>query len=976
MRTPVRHILLVLLGFITPVLWMMPLSADAKSAGSDTYSFEFRGEPLQQVLETIARATETDMMYDPKMIEDEVIFRRIREKPMPDLLSEVLTDTPFDYIVLSSGTTVIVRKVSDDPAYGSFAGKVRDSRTGQPLHGATVLLADVSGGTSTNRNGNFTLNRLMSGSYRIVISYVGYEPVEKVVEIEPDKHIETEVALDPRAFTFTPVVVRAHRPNLAGIGSRPSVSSLNNWEIAGGRRDAIRNLSLFPGLQYGLPMQDIHLQGGRQGEHRIRLDGIPVYNPYNFGHFYSAFSPVALGEVQLHKAGFGAGQGSMISGIIDFQHDLPSDGSNRAMFLGDPLNVNVRGDISRPTGSSSPMSVTGSVRSNFWDLYREPVMDRTLKDWDYVDPVLANHFLGHDNDFLEYRSLKQESDIRYFDGHFAFRYEPDPYNTIGASLYYGKNTIRSSHLGESTLESVQDNFLFTRDQYEWKNVVGQLSWETTPGPRTSLSTQLGLSTNRMKHHYRMESRNVPDLEQSTYLSADGLFVHMESGGTPGLPIHDGDNRIDHGLVQSELTYSISPEFRLDTGLEFNLVSSSVDFTEFFYLPASSEENSAFGSLYLNLNRNFGSYWQMTAGSRFTRTDNHPDVFIEPRYSLQYERIDSRIGYWSGRLSGGIYRQFIHQYEITNVGPTSMVPSFTIWSHASISEPPRAYHISGSWITKPEEHTSLKLEAYYKWEPTSYMGSAQRLATGDAYDRQSAEAFSESTRLNARGASIRLHRQFNDPQLKLMLGYDYSRSELEMSQFGRTLPASWNEPHRIQARSIMQLFGPVSLIANWKSIYGRTWGFRQAYYDYLYVKGERRIGDYSFATPEKDRMSPFHQLDLSLLYRPSLGFAEIDFRIDLINVLNRRNTIDWSLKPVGREDDSQPPMPEQVIIKEHYIPAALESKTPNLLKKNGDLHLTNTSPNSDSESEQGAMQYEIRKRTMPGFYPTFRIEVKF
>ncbi|MFO8028575.1 MAG: hypothetical protein R6U28_01825, partial [Cyclonatronaceae bacterium] len=81
------------------------------------WSFEFRGEPLKQVLETVARVTETDMLYDPDMLEDVVIFQRIHEQPMPRLLSVLLPDTPFDYIVLSSGSVVIVRKVADEPAF-------------------------------------------------------------------------------------------------------------------------------------------------------------------------------------------------------------------------------------------------------------------------------------------------------------------------------------------------------------------------------------------------------------------------------------------------------------------------------------------------------------------------------------------------------------------------------------------------------------------------------------------------------------------------------------------------------------------------------------------------------------------------------------------------------------------------------------------------------------------------------------------
>ena len=918
----------------------------------ETYSFDFRGEPLQQVLGTIAQVTETDMMFDPNMIGDKAVYRRVRDQSMPDLLNDILTDTSFDYIILSSGTIVIVEKVGDEPSYGTFTGKITDSRTGKPLQGATVYLADASGGTATNRNGHFNINRMMSGSYRIIFSYVGYEPVERVIEIRPDERVETEIELEPRSFSFQPVVVRAHRPNLTGIDPRQTMESLNSWEIAGGGRDAIRSLSLFPGLQYGLPMQDIHLQGGRQGEHRIRLDGIPVYNPHSFGNFYSAFSPLAIGEVQLHKAGFGAEQGSMIAGIIDFKHDMPSDGYSGGTLLADPLDVNMRGDASFLGGSSSSLKVTGSFRSNFWNMYKEPVMNRTLKEWDFVDPVLFNHLLNTREDFSELRPVQQTTDVRYFDGHAAIQYEPDSYNTIQSSLYFGKNRIQTTHLGEGIIladesedTGMEANYLFTQDQYEWDNIVGQIRWDRVPGPRTTFSTQFGWSSNRMDHHYRMDTRHFTDLDHLRSFIPGAAYAAFKESEFSGLPTHDGKNKINHGILRSDFTYSISPNLDLESGLEFNAVSTSVDFSELFYLPASAADNTLFASLYTNLTRRFGSYWQWTAGSRVTRTDNNSGLFIEPRFSLQYDRSGTRIGYWTGRLSGGGYRQFINQFEITNVGPTSMVPTFTVWSHSMNPDPPRSYHITGSWINKPTDQTSLKLEAYYKWEPSAYMASPQNLKAGYGVDRSTASAFSESTRLKSRGASVRFHQRFAGQRTQLMLGYDYSVAEMDMtSQFGRTLPASWNEPHRIQARSIMRLFEPVTVIVNWKSVYGRSWGFRQAYYDYLYLENVQGIGEYSFRNPEKDRLSPFHQLDLSILYRPTIGSVKLNLRADLINVLNRRNTIDWSLVP-AEQSETRPQSPSY-------------------------------SPQNDTESEQISTEYEIRERTMPGFYPTFRLEIAF
>ncbi|MDZ7682810.1 MAG: hypothetical protein U5J63_14115 [Fodinibius sp.] len=132
---------------------------------------------------------------------------------------------------------------------------------------------------------------------------------------------------------------------------------------------------------------------------------------------------------------------------------------------------------------------------------------------------------------------------------------------------------------------------------------------------------------------------------------------------------------------------------------------------------------------------------------------------------------------------------------------------------------------------------------------------------------------------------------------MMLGYDYSFARIDMqSQFGRSMPPPWNEPHRLQLRALWNLSSQLRAVAKWQSSWGRSWGFRQSYYNYFGFRGENEYAGYDFRTPEDDRMRPFHQLDLSVVYQPEIEGLDLELRADLNNVINRRNTIDWSLRP--------------------------------------------------------------------------------
>src|SRR5690625_3853206 len=198
------------------LLWMLsavPLRAQERS--SERYSFAFRGISLSAALEKIAEETETDMVYDPDIVEGISVYSRLQDQTVPQILRDVLSATSLDFLTLSSGTMVIVRKVSDDPSYGSYSGKIVDRYTDEPLPGASVMLANAPGGTSTGKSGQFVLNNLVSGSYNIIFSYVGYEAVYKTITIDPRQDFREEVTMKPKPVDFMPIVVTGHLPQLS-----------------------------------------------------------------------------------------------------------------------------------------------------------------------------------------------------------------------------------------------------------------------------------------------------------------------------------------------------------------------------------------------------------------------------------------------------------------------------------------------------------------------------------------------------------------------------------------------------------------------------------------------------------------------------------------------------------------------------------------------------------------------------------------
>ncbi len=923
-------------GFTTflTILFCLGLSTltIAQDSQNEMGPFEFKGESLSEALDHIIKKTDIDLVYDPQLTAGIHIYERINPKNTDDLLKRLLDDHELDYIILSSGTYVIVKSARGGPFYGTFAGKVVDSETGEPLPGATVMLADASGGTSTNQSGNFSINKLLTGRHEIVFSYVGYEPVSKTIEIRPDKEVTEQISLNQQPVDVLPVVVEAHRAKIPHHQT-PLVPVNSEWNSVGAMRDAIRNLNFISGIQYGLPLTDLHLQGGQQGEHRILLDGVPVYNPYSFGQMFSSFSPYAIGQVRLHKTGYGVEAGSQIAGLISLSHDLPGTGKKNLIVQGDPLSANVRGDLSFTTGDDSSLQIMTALRTNFWDLYKNPTFEQTLRDWNTIDPLLTNTLSELDYDASLYSPIRNDSNIKFFDYHLASSYKIDNFSSLSASVYVAENLVETKLLNqyESNSAPAGAPYLYASDGYRWNNLTSQITWHEMVSPRFDLSTQASYSINQFEHQNKVGISEHP-VSPTSGIGSRYIFDQAFQESSTPLPTQFDGNEIEHFILKTDGSYSITPHLFLEGGVQWDQVSSGIDISNLSYFPARIDQSSTLLSTYLNANHTFGNYWNIEWGSRFTYASFSDQIYAEPRLSVQFDQPESSIGYWSAKVSGGLYRQFINEYQITNSGPTSVVPSFAIWSLSDEENIPKAWHMNGSYLVEPNATTSLKLDLYYKWQPVTNITSYTRLNSESPQSinnsmRNEIRAFAETTNMKAFGVGFKFNQEFLNSKLKLKAGYDFSYSQIDMNtQFGRKMTTPWNEPHRTQLRVLLWMIPDLAVTAKWQGIWGRKWAFRQSYYNFLQYRSTEIPSEFSFNSPENDTLSPFQQVDLSFIYQPTIGKADLELRLELLNILNRKNTLEKYLQPV--------------------------------------------------QQEGGQRRYEVRNRNLPGFHPSVSLEVTF
>jgi len=89
---------------------------------------------------------------------------------------------------------------------GKIIGRVLDEKN-SPLPYASLLVKEISKGTTSNQEGRYTLN-LKPGKYTIVVLYVGYARLEKKIEVG-NTDMQLDLQLQPQQLHLNDVVVKS-----------------------------------------------------------------------------------------------------------------------------------------------------------------------------------------------------------------------------------------------------------------------------------------------------------------------------------------------------------------------------------------------------------------------------------------------------------------------------------------------------------------------------------------------------------------------------------------------------------------------------------------------------------------------------------------------------------------------------------------------------------------------------------------------
>jgi len=811
-------------------------------------------------------------------------------------LEFLLRGTGVTYFRQSSGTFFLQPKHSQ---IATIIGTVHSEQTGAPLRGAHIALLETSGGSTSDINGQFILSSQPAPSAKIRISHVGYLPQDHLVVLIADSTQSLNVLLKewvieqrPIQVTATPIsdefnlhiIDRPYQMDVRGPEELRQITGL-------GTPDVVRNLTDIAGLYIDVSTSDIHIQGSGLGEHQFKLDGSIIYEPIHLGLF-GIFNPLAIQSVTVRKAGFDAEHGSYLAGIISAEHSLSVDKAIELQV--DPISFNARLATSMDIDRST-LSVIGAFRTSIWNHWwsnlRSGSVNQLLREWNRPDEFLMRASIyplkrvfeqGYYSlvDRLQTAAPPSIPDIGFDDIHAATELELQGGHKIGASVYTGNSNFEGrlrSALPENEIRTVPP------DRHSWKNRSVRLYAQRSIADDFSWRISFRSGEYSFAHNYGgLDRQNSVHAAFNVY-----RYVSVETSD-------------ENGLSNYDLDLSARQQYRwgqLQAGLNLSWIEHHFRIQHVFPRVLNHERNSHISSGYLQQLWNPAPWVELTSGLRITWLRVQSKWYLEPRIALLLKS-PYRGGYGvSLQLSTGVYHQFLNQFEIATISPSSIVPSTRFWLPIDETlKAPLSNHYSIDLSAQLWTDWQLGVEYYFKDQRDLYRIDYPNLWSIEVDSTEMTQINEFVTQIDGLvyGGSIELRRKTSIMDFALRFERSESKREYSFRKEEPTLiPVPWNVPQQLQIKAVYTPVDAFEGMIRWHGAWGRKWAYKRAYYDLLGsdIDHAERFEEYSFEDPIADghHLAPFSQIDIGVAVNiPSSLTKTFKIRVDLLNVLERKN----------------------------------------------------------------------------------------
>ncbi|MBT8266086.1 MAG: TonB-dependent receptor [Bacteroidia bacterium] len=731
----------------------------------------------------------------------------------------------------------------------TLSGSISDANSNETLIGVNILIPELQTGTTTNAYGFYSIT-LPKGSYKIIISYLGFQSVEELLVL--DKDIQKNFKLNESSEFLDEVVIKN---DIEKLNIRKAQMSVNNLSISTikqlpvvlGEVDIVKSITLLPGVtNAGEGSSGFNVRGGSADQNLILLDEATIFNSSHLFGFFSVFNPDAIKDIKLYKGGIPSKYGGRVSSVLD---------------------------IYQKDGNSKEFHMNGGIGL---------VSSRLLAEGPLEKEKGAFLFGGRSSYAHLFFPLFELDNVAYFyDLNTKLSYNINNNNNIYLSGYFGRDVFSIADSFENSYGNAVINFrwnhlfsdkLFSNLSLIYSNYDYDLKLNFVEFDWTSGITNFNLKYD-FKHYIDQGFKLQYGLN-SIYLKFNPGDIRptTESSGINEFKLID--KYALENAIYIDAEHKISDRININYGLR---VSS-------FLRLGQDELNQYQNDQAVSFNEELQIYEKSEPIDtlHFKRSDVIKSFAnLEPRFGMSY-RIDENS---SVKLSYNRMSQYLNLLSNTS-SPTPL----DVWTPSGKYVKPQLLDqvAIGYFKTFKDNKYSLEIESYYKKikNRIDYIDGADLIANN------AIEQIILNGEARAYGLEVLLKK--NDGKLKGWIAYTLSKSEQKTK--GRTATETginngqwYNTPydktHDISVTANYQLGEKWELNSNFLFQTGQPTTYPISQYEY------NGINIPNYGLRNSNRLPNYHRLDISAIYNPkpnSTKRFKTEWVVGIYNIYNRKN----------------------------------------------------------------------------------------
>ncbi|MBK7212611.1 MAG: TonB-dependent receptor [Bacteroidales bacterium] len=521
----------------------------------------------------------------------------------------------------------------------SIFGKITDELN-RPLEFVNLSILGQSGGTSTARDGSYSLAIPASKPCRLVISSLGYKSDTLKFELSPGEKRRIDHQLNEKAVQLGSITIedkQLRNSNLNRLNPKAAIA----LPSAGGGIESL--LKTMPGVVSNNELSSQYsVRGGNFDENLVYVNDIEIYRPFlvrsGQQEGLSFLNSDLVSSVLFSAGGFDAKYGDKLSSALDIRYKHPSEfaASASASLLGTNIHVEGASDNNRFTYLAGARYKTSQYLLNGLDTkgsYRPVFLDlQSLLTYDINEElelsVLAylssnSYTLVPESRETNFGTLYQPLRLNiYFDGQELDRYR----SMMGAvTLTHKPNKNLQVKWITSAYRSLEQESFDIQAQY-W---IGLL--ENQPADYDSIEVietkgvgnyinharnKLAMTVVNIENRYSLNYRNSfaqwGFKYQHEFINDKLKEWYMVDSAGYSLPYDPGTLGQSGNLDDLYLSYHVQSEAKLSTNRYTAFAQNTWDF------------------------KSDSSHLALTAGVRFQYWDYNKQFLASPRATLSYK----------------------------------------------------------------------------------------------------------------------------------------------------------------------------------------------------------------------------------------------------------------------------------------------------------------------------------------------------